>query len=118
MSDAESTPPTSSSSIAVVQAAIDHSLVRNGVAVDSDPPERDRAFHRLEVQDDDAATTYSYFSTWSSNYTASNLPGPGRILGNLYDWAGSTLWRRSPPAADTNTQPGVQQRTFAHRDSR
>lgn len=36
-------------------------------------------------------TIYSYFSTWSTNFTASNLPGPGRLLGKLYPWAGSTL---------------------------
>lgn len=37
--------------------------------------------------------TYSFTSTWSSNYTMSNLPGPGRLLGNLYSRAGSSLER-------------------------
>ena len=32
--------------------------------------------------------------TWSSNYTASNLPGPGRILGKIFSSAGSSLERR------------------------
>ncbi|KLO06000.1 hypothetical protein SCHPADRAFT_895814 [Schizopora paradoxa] len=47
-----------------------------------------------ELQEDDAQTVYTYFSTWSTNYTMSNLPGPGRILGNLYSKAGSTLEKR------------------------
>ncbi|KLO10504.1 hypothetical protein SCHPADRAFT_514933 [Schizopora paradoxa] len=41
---------------------------------------------------DDA--TYSYASTWSTNYTTSNLVGAGRILGNLYSRAGSSLEKR------------------------
>lgn len=44
-------------------------------------------------QEDDTTTIYSYFSTVSMNYTASNLPGPGRLLGNLYSKAGSALER-------------------------
>ena len=32
-------------------------------------------------------------STWSSNYTQSNLIGPGRILGNLFSAAGRNLER-------------------------
>ncbi len=42
----------------------------------------------------DSATIYSYYSTWSSNYTMTNLPGPGRLLGKLLSSAGSTLERR------------------------
>ncbi|KLO14307.1 hypothetical protein SCHPADRAFT_966073 [Schizopora paradoxa] len=45
-------------------------------------------------RDDDATTIYSYCSTWSSNYTRSNLTGPGRNLGNLYSWMGSRLEQR------------------------
>ncbi len=44
---------------------------------------------------DDASTIYSYFSTWSSNYTMSDLPGPGRLLGNLMSSAGSTFISRA-----------------------
>ncbi|KLO08245.1 hypothetical protein SCHPADRAFT_944605 [Schizopora paradoxa] len=39
----------------------------------------------------DTTTVYSYYSTWSTNYTMSNLPGPGRILGNFYSRAGRAL---------------------------
>lgn len=42
---------------------------------------------------DASVITYSYYSTWSSNYTMSNLPGPGRLLGNLYSSVGSALER-------------------------
>jgi len=42
---------------------------------------------------DDASTIDSYFSTWSSNYTMPDLPGPGRLLGNLMSSAGSSLER-------------------------
>ncbi|KLO18474.1 hypothetical protein SCHPADRAFT_936152 [Schizopora paradoxa] len=35
--------------------------------------------------------TYSYWSTWSSNLTASNLEGVGRVLGNFYSRMGSHL---------------------------
>ncbi|KLO10281.1 hypothetical protein SCHPADRAFT_892443 [Schizopora paradoxa] len=35
----------------------------------------------------------SIYSEWSSNYTMSDLPGPGRILGNLYSTAGAALER-------------------------
>lgn len=44
-------------------------------------------------QEDDTTTIYSYFSALSTNYTASNLPGPGCLLGNLYSKAGSALER-------------------------
>lgn len=44
-----------------------------------------------DIEDEDATTVYSYFSTWSSNYTSSNLVGPGRLLGNLYSRAESFL---------------------------
>lgn len=46
------------------------------------------------LYDDCSATTYSYFSSWSSNYTASNLPGSGRTLGNILSRAGSSLEQR------------------------
>ncbi|KLO10495.1 hypothetical protein SCHPADRAFT_999519 [Schizopora paradoxa] len=45
----------------------------------------------LELRDDDTATVYTYYSTISTNYTMSNLPGPGRLLGNFYSRAGRTL---------------------------
>ncbi len=41
----------------------------------------------------DSVPTYSYFSTYSSNYTTSGLPGPGRILGNILSRTGSSLER-------------------------
>ncbi|KLO14312.1 hypothetical protein SCHPADRAFT_318333 [Schizopora paradoxa] len=44
-----------------------------------------------ELREDDATTVYTYNSTWSTNYTTSNLPGPGRLLGNLFSRAGSSL---------------------------
>ncbi|KLO14309.1 hypothetical protein SCHPADRAFT_927927 [Schizopora paradoxa] len=44
-----------------------------------------------ELRRDDV--TYSYASTLSTNYTTSNLAGPGRVLGNLYSIAGSSLER-------------------------
>ncbi|KLO14313.1 hypothetical protein SCHPADRAFT_318173 [Schizopora paradoxa] len=52
------------------------------------------SFHPLldELRRDDM--TYSYASTWSSNYTVSNRPGPGRLLGNMYSRAGTSLERR------------------------
>ncbi|KLO08254.1 hypothetical protein SCHPADRAFT_615665 [Schizopora paradoxa] len=43
--------------------------------------------------DGDATTLYSNNSTITTNYTISNLAGPGRNLGNLYSWAGSHLER-------------------------
>ncbi|KLO11017.1 hypothetical protein SCHPADRAFT_942415 [Schizopora paradoxa] len=36
-------------------------------------------------------SSYTYYSTWSSNFTRSNLEGPGRLLGNLYSRAGRVL---------------------------
>ncbi len=47
-----------------------------------------------DLLQDDSTTIYSYTSTWSSNFTTSNLPGPGRILGNLFSTAGLALERR------------------------
>ncbi|KLO08251.1 hypothetical protein SCHPADRAFT_944610 [Schizopora paradoxa] len=44
---------------------------------------------RLGEQSSDI--TYSYNSTWSSNYTTSNLVGTGRVLGNLLSKAGVSL---------------------------
>lgn len=40
---------------------------------------------------DDSESVYSYSSTFSTNYTMSNLPGPGRLLGNIFSKAGSSL---------------------------
>lgn len=45
-------------------------------------------------------TVYSYFSTWSTNYTMSNFIGPGRLLGNLYSKAGASLEERLGKLAD------------------
>ncbi|KLO10513.1 hypothetical protein SCHPADRAFT_515176 [Schizopora paradoxa] len=47
-----------------------------------------------ELREDDTTTAYTYFSTVSTNYTMSNLPGPGRLIGNFYSRAGRTLERR------------------------
>lgn len=47
-----------------------------------------------DFQQDQTTTIYSYTSAFSTNYTTSNLPGPGRIIGNLYSWAGSAFERR------------------------
>ena len=40
-----------------------------------------------------ASSVWSFHSEWSSNYTTSNLAGPGRILGNLYSLAAKPLER-------------------------
>ncbi|KLO14305.1 hypothetical protein SCHPADRAFT_317931 [Schizopora paradoxa] len=50
----------------------------------------------VSSEKDDASSISSSLSsmTWSTNYTVSNLPGPGRNLGNLYSWAGTSLERR------------------------
>ncbi|KLO14324.1 hypothetical protein SCHPADRAFT_318884 [Schizopora paradoxa] len=48
----------------------------------------------VDVWEEDAPARYSYYSTVSTNFTMSNLPGPGRLLGNLYSWAGSSLEHR------------------------
>lgn len=48
----------------------------------------------ITTTDDASVMTYSYQSTWSTNYTMSNLPGPGRNLGNLLLKAGAALERR------------------------
>ncbi|KLO10522.1 hypothetical protein SCHPADRAFT_516001 [Schizopora paradoxa] len=47
-----------------------------------------------ELREDDTTTVYSYYSTWSTNYTMSNLVGPGRLLGNFYSRAGRSLEKR------------------------
>ncbi len=47
-----------------------------------------------EQNDSTSTYTYTYYSTWSSNYTMSNLVGPGRLLGKLFSNAGSSLERR------------------------
>lgn len=46
-----------------------------------------------ELREDDTVTVYSIYSSWSSNYTMSNLPGPGRLLGNVFSKAGLSLER-------------------------
>ncbi len=64
----------------------------------SDLPNSQRASTLLDdnyEQNDSTSTyTYTYYSTWSSNYTMSNLVGPGRLLGKLFSNAGSSLERR------------------------
>ncbi|KLO10524.1 hypothetical protein SCHPADRAFT_516060 [Schizopora paradoxa] len=47
-----------------------------------------------ELRDDETTTVYSYYSTVSTNYTMSNLPGPGRLLGKFYSRAGKSLEKR------------------------
>ncbi|KLO06949.1 hypothetical protein SCHPADRAFT_909921 [Schizopora paradoxa] len=47
-----------------------------------------------EVQWLSQSEEYSYASTWSTNYTVSNLTGPGRIIGNALSSAGSSLERQ------------------------
>ncbi|KLO10514.1 hypothetical protein SCHPADRAFT_906832 [Schizopora paradoxa] len=39
----------------------------------------------------DTSTIYTYHSTWSSDYTMSNLVGAGRVIGKLYSRAGSSF---------------------------
>jgi len=51
--------------------------------------------HTVNVfRQDDATTIWSYRSEWSTNYTKSNLPGPGRTLGNLYALLAKPLERQ------------------------
>lgn len=65
------------------------------VQIDHDsPPSASRDAWLEDIQRDDTTTVYSYFSTWSTNYTMSNLIGPGRLLGNLYSKAGASLEER------------------------
>ncbi len=47
-----------------------------------------------DILRNDSTTVYTYHSTWSSNYTMSNIAGPGRLLGNLLSSTGLTLERR------------------------
>ncbi|KLO10516.1 hypothetical protein SCHPADRAFT_515310 [Schizopora paradoxa] len=70
-------------------------------ALNETPPADDSADDPLsstpfldELREDDTSTMYTYFSTWSTNYTVSNLPGPGRLLGNVYSRAGFALERK------------------------
>lgn len=56
-------------------------------------PPRPLGTSQVERDDSNQSAAYSYTSEWSSNYTMSNLPGPGRILGNLLSLAGSSLER-------------------------
>lgn len=53
-----------------------------------------------ELRGDNTTTVYSYYSEWSTNYTTSNLPGPGRNLGNFYSWLGASLERRLAKRAE------------------
>lgn len=52
-----------------------------------------------QINDDDSSDycstrgAYIYTSVSSTNDTASNLPGPGRVLGNVYSSAGRRLER-------------------------
>ncbi|KLO10500.1 hypothetical protein SCHPADRAFT_930495, partial [Schizopora paradoxa] len=52
-------------------------------------PNSSRTSLQSEVRNDDTTSVYSYRSTVSTNYTMSNLPGPGRLLGNFYSWLGT-----------------------------
>ncbi|KLO06003.1 hypothetical protein SCHPADRAFT_946448 [Schizopora paradoxa] len=46
----------------------------------------------VEQEDNlDAGTVYTLHSSWSSGYTNSNRVGAGRVIGNLYSRAGSSL---------------------------
>ncbi|KLO14318.1 hypothetical protein SCHPADRAFT_318363 [Schizopora paradoxa] len=58
--------------------------------------------HGLQQDDYDTASavSYSYYSTWSSNYTMSNLPGPGRLLGIFYSRMGLALEQRMAKRAN------------------
>ncbi|KLO14308.1 hypothetical protein SCHPADRAFT_939611 [Schizopora paradoxa] len=51
-----------------------------------------------ELWEDNSTNVYT--SSWSSNYTMSNLPGPGRNLGNFYSWVGASLERRLTKRAE------------------
>ncbi len=73
--DSEDTPPTP-----------------DELSSNSEPPSS-RPSRLPSFLQDDSTTIYPYFSTWSTNYTMSNLPGPGRLLGNLFLRAGSLLER-------------------------
>lgn len=53
-----------------------------------------RSPETLPQIDESATSNYSYYSTVSSNYTMSNLPGPGRHLGNLFSTVGSAFERQ------------------------
>lgn len=82
-------PPTS------VNAQVVLTKSSNGARTnDPNAPPQSPSFTFEDFQRDDSTTIYSFFSTWSSNYTMSNLPGPGRLLGNLLSGAGSSLERR------------------------
>lgn len=94
------TTTTTTATLSVEMSSIDS----NPLSTEQTPSvDDDRPFPQLsqsfldELQqedEDDSIITYSYYSTWSSNYTESNLPGPGRLLGNFYSWAGLALERR------------------------
>lgn len=62
--------------------------------IDDAEPLSSSSFLDELLRDDTSALTYSYASTWSSNYTMSNRVGAGRLLGKFYSWAGSSLERR------------------------
>ncbi len=95
MSDGDSDSLTSSSN-AQVELERTPDIVNSDLSRPNspqpDPSFLDDDFH--EQDDSTSIYTYSYNSTWSSNYTMSNLEGPGRLLGNLLSRAGSSLERR------------------------
>lgn len=91
MSTGEATPSTSS------QVCQDAHPTHEETTGDDNPSDTSPQSTSIldELRRDDASViTYSYASTWSSNQTMSNLVGPGRLLGKLYSWAGSSLERR------------------------
>ncbi|KLO11121.1 hypothetical protein SCHPADRAFT_942314 [Schizopora paradoxa] len=53
----------------------------------------DRSFPFLDanLRHPSSSISYEYYSEWSSNITASNLPGPGRNLGRFYSLIGRRI---------------------------
>ncbi len=87
----DSNPPASS----LTNQSLAIHRTRSGSPFDSPRPSSSRSLLDDSLSEkDDSTTIYSYYSTESSNYTMSNLEGPGRLLGNLFSSAGSFLERR------------------------